>query len=92
MLVKYSTECLAQVIYFGYGIGEVNCPAKYFEGASSINFSRSVKYGFGVLWTSLRFRLQRWRLCKFRIFNPSGRKLSFVEESQPYYNAAIPSD
>ena len=92
MLVKYSTECFAQVIYFGYGIGEVTCPAKYFEEASSINFSRSVKYGFGVLWTSLRFRLQRWHLCKFRIFNPSGRKLPFVEETQPYYSAAIPSD
>ena len=87
----FDNEMLAQVIYFGYGIGEVSCPAKYFKEASSINFSRSVKYGFGVLWTSLRFRLQRWRLGRFRIFNPSGRKLPFVEETQPYYKAAMPS-
>jgi len=88
----FDNEMLAQAIYFGYSIGEVTCPAKYFEEASSINFSRSVNYGLGVLWTSLRFRLQRWRLSKFRIFNPSGRKLPFVEETQPYYSTAIPSD
>ena len=88
----FDNEMLSQVIYFGFGIGEVSCPTKYFEEASSINFSRSVKYGFGVLWTSLRFRLQRWHLGKFRIFNPSGRKLPVVEETQPYYSAATPSD
>ena len=44
---------LAQSIYFGYRIGEVSCPTKYFKEASSINFTRSVKYGFGVLGTTL---------------------------------------
>ncbi len=88
----FDNEMLAQAIYFGYSIGEVTCPAKYFEEASSINFSRSIKYGLGVLWTSIRFRLQQWRLSKFRIFNPSGRKLPSVEKTQPYYSAAIPSD
>ena len=50
----FDNEMLAQCISFGYRIGEVSCPTKYFEEASSINFARSVKYGFGVLITSLR--------------------------------------
>ena len=66
---------LAQVIFTPYRIGEISCPTKYFPEASSINFARSVKYGLGVLATSLKFRLQKMGLAKFRIFNPRGRKL-----------------
>ena len=44
----------AQTVYFGFTIGEIICPAKYFEEASSINFSRSAKDGFGVLGTTMR--------------------------------------
>jgi glycosyltransferase involved in cell wall biosynthesis len=65
----FDNEMLAQAIYFGYRIGEISCPTHYFPEASSINFRRSVKYGFAVLWTSLRFRLQKWSLGKFRIFD-----------------------
>ena len=65
----FDNEMLAQVIWFGFRIGEVSCPTKYFEDASSINFRRSVKYGFGVLSTSLKFRLQKMRLARFRIFD-----------------------
>jgi len=71
----FDNEMLAQCIYFGYRIGEVSCPTKYFAEASSINFSRSVKYGFGVLATTLKCRLQKMGIAKFRLFNPSGRKL-----------------
>jgi len=49
-------------------MAEVTCPTKYFEEASSINFSRSMKYGFGVLGTSMAFFLQRIGLGRFQIF------------------------
>ena len=71
----FDNEMLAQCIFFGYRIGEVSCPTKYFEEASSINFSRSVKYGFGVLGTTLKCRFQKMGIGRFRIFSPSGRKL-----------------
>ena len=59
---------LAQVIWAGFRIGEVSCPTKYFPEASSINFSRSVKYGFGVLATAACFRLARMGLISSRRF------------------------
>jgi hypothetical protein len=52
----------------GFEIGEVTCPTKYFEEASSINFRRSVTYGIGVLRTSVMHRLQLWGIAKFRIY------------------------
>jgi glycosyltransferase involved in cell wall biosynthesis len=71
----FDNEMLAQCIFFGYGIGEVSCPTKYFPEASSINFSRSVKYGIGVLFTTLKLRVQKLGLARFRMFSTSGRKL-----------------
>jgi len=71
----FDNQMLAQCAYFGFRIGEVSCPTKYFPEASSINFSRSVKYGFGVVATSLQFALQKWGLWRFNIFDPAGRKL-----------------
>jgi glycosyltransferase involved in cell wall biosynthesis len=65
----FDNEMLVQAIYFGYRVGEISCPTRYFPEASSINFRRSVKYGFAVLWTSIRFRLQKWHVAKFRIFD-----------------------
>jgi glycosyltransferase involved in cell wall biosynthesis len=58
----FDNQMLAQIIWFGYRIGEVSCPTKYFADASSISFRRSVVYGFGVLKTALQFRL-----CKIGI-------------------------
>ena len=55
----FDNEMLAQVLWLGAPIGEVTCPAKYQPGASSINFRRSVRYGFGCLATAARFRLAR---------------------------------
>src|ERR1700757_1004727 len=79
----FDNQMLAQCAYFGFRIGEVSCPTKYFDDASSINFRRSVKYGLGVLGTTLQFALQRAGLGRFRIFNSNGRRL----EDQPssYY-------
>jgi glycosyltransferase involved in cell wall biosynthesis len=58
----FDNQMVAQIIWFGYRLGELTCPTKYFEDASSINFRRSVIYGLGVLKTSLQFRLQKWGL------------------------------
>jgi hypothetical protein len=66
---------LAQAALFGFRIGEISCPTRYFAEASSINFGRSVVYGLGVLATSLRFRLHRAGLRRDRLFDPAGRKL-----------------
>jgi glycosyltransferase involved in cell wall biosynthesis len=65
----FDNEMLAQVIYFGYRIGEISCPTRYFADASSINLQRSIKYGLGVLATSLKFRLQKMGFSQFRIFS-----------------------
>jgi glycosyltransferase involved in cell wall biosynthesis len=69
----FDNEMLAQAVYFGFMIGEISCPTKYFKDASSINFRRSVKYGFGVLSTSLKFLLQRWGIMQSPIFDARGR-------------------
>jgi glycosyltransferase involved in cell wall biosynthesis len=71
----FDNQILAQCVHFGFRIGEVSCPTKYFEEASSINFRRSVTYGIGVLVTTLQFALQRWGIASFGIFSPKGRKL-----------------
>ena len=71
----FDNEMLAQCICFGYRIGELSCPTKYFAEASSINFRRSVKYGFGVLATTLKCRLQMLGVASYRIFSPAGRRL-----------------
>jgi glycosyltransferase involved in cell wall biosynthesis len=71
----FDNQMLAQILLAGFEIGEVSCPAAYFEEASSINFRRSLRYGFGVLATSLQAFLQRKGLAHFRIFDPGGRRL-----------------
>jgi len=59
---------LAQIWYAGYEIAEITCPTKYFKEASSINLMNSTSYGFGVLKTSLLFRLNKWKIVKSKIF------------------------
>jgi glycosyltransferase involved in cell wall biosynthesis len=71
----FDNQMLAQCVHFGFRIGEVSCPTKYFAEASSINFRRSLTYGLGVLGTTLQFALQRVRLASFSIFSAQGRKL-----------------
>lgn len=79
----FDNQVLAQCAFFGFRIGEVSCPTKYFGEASSINFRRSVTYGFGVLATALKYGLQRAGLARFPIFSPKGRRLEVV--SPDYY-------
>jgi glycosyltransferase involved in cell wall biosynthesis len=71
----FDNEMLAQIVFFNHKIGELSCPTKYFADASSLNFSGSVRYGIGVLLTSVKFRLQRMGLGSFRIFNANGGRL-----------------
>lgn len=58
----FDNEMIAQIFWHDFEIGEVTCPTKYFEEASSINFARSSKYGLGVLRVSMRYRLAKWGL------------------------------
>ncbi len=71
----FDNEMLAQAVFFGFKIGEISCPTKYFDDASSINFRRSVTYGLGVLSTSARYVLQKWGIRKSRIFAADGGRL-----------------
>ena len=64
----FDNQMLAQIFWHGFTIGEVSCPTKYFPGASSINFRRSVKYGFGCLGTGAKFRLAKMGLIQSKLF------------------------
>ncbi len=64
----FDNQMIAQIFFAGFEIAEITCPTKYFKEASSINFIRSVKYGFGVLKTSFSYFLQKMKLAKFEIF------------------------
>jgi len=64
----FDNQMLAQIFYAGFEIGEVTCPTKYFDEASSINFKRSSIYGLGVIKVSLQYRMQKWGLIKSALF------------------------
>ncbi len=64
----FDNQMLAQILWLGYRIAEVSCPTRYFEKASSINFPRSLKYGFGCLNTAIKYRLARMNLIKSKLF------------------------
>lgn len=68
----FDNQMLVQAVQQGFQIGEISCPTKYFEEASSINFRRSVTYGFGVLKTAATFRLHRWGLIDSPLFPRDG--------------------
>jgi len=65
----FDNEMLSQVFMNGYDIAEVTCPTKYFEEASSINFSRSMKYGMGVLRVSMIHRMHKWGVLKSKLYS-----------------------
>ncbi|MBO4475750.1 MAG: glycosyltransferase family 2 protein [Bacteroidales bacterium] len=64
----FDNEMAAMIFWEGFKIGEVTCPTKYFEGASSINLARSAVYGLGVLRVSLTYRLCKWHLMRSKLF------------------------
>jgi hypothetical protein len=73
---------IAQAVMFGFRIGEISCPTKYFEEASSINFKRSVEYGFGVLATTFGFVAHKLGIIRLPRFGTKGRKLAREYSSQ----------
>ncbi|TAK92823.1 MAG: glycosyltransferase family 2 protein [Verrucomicrobia bacterium] len=72
----FDNQMLAQILWHGFTIGEVSCPTKYFAEASSINFRRSLKYGFGCLGTGLSFRLAKLGLRNSKLFPAEARTLA----------------
>jgi glycosyltransferase involved in cell wall biosynthesis len=85
----FDNQMLAQCVYFRFRIGEVSCPTKYFEEASSINFRRSVRYGLEVLQTTLQFALQRTGIIRSPIFSEKGKTLEAGSEA--YYEGRLPT-
>lgn len=71
----FDNQMLAQIIHFGFRIGEVTCPTRYTAESSSIDFLRSLIYGLGVLKISLQFRIHRLGFYSFPYFSKEGRKL-----------------
>jgi glycosyltransferase involved in cell wall biosynthesis len=82
----FDNEMIAQSVMFGFRIGEISCPTKYFEEASSINFRCSVKYGFGVLVTTASFVAHQMGIKQAPIFDATGRKVTLK-----YYSELPPS-
>ena len=81
----FDNQMIAQAVMFGFRIGEISCPTKYFEEASSINFKRSVEYGLGVLITSISFAAHKMGIIHLPRFDANGRKVN-----QQYYSAISP--
>ena len=71
----FDSEMLVQAVFFGFRLGELSCPTRYFKEASSINFRRSVKYGFGVLGSIVQFVTAKWGIKESAILKSGGRKL-----------------
>ncbi len=80
----FDNQMLAQCVFFGFRLGEVSCPTKYFKEASSINFRRSVKYGFGVLATTMQFAAARAGFSAATFLRTDGRRLS--DGADGYYS------
>jgi glycosyltransferase involved in cell wall biosynthesis len=65
----FDNQMLVQIFYHHYEIAEITCPTKYCKEASSINFTRSVVYGLGVLHTSVKYLFQKIGIARYEIFN-----------------------
>lgn len=80
----FDNEMIALLFYYGFRTGEISCPTKYFKEASSINFIRSLKYGFGVIGVSIKYRLAKIGL-QSKIFKPDAEKLDLNSELEYYF-------
>ncbi|WP_455378199.1 glycosyltransferase family 2 protein [Petrachloros mirabilis] len=67
----FDNQIISQALYFNFSVGEISCPTRYFPEASSINLQRSIRYGFGVLYTTLGLVLQRFGLVRLAIYEAS---------------------
>lgn len=84
----FDNEILTLLFFYGYKIGEISCPTKYFKEASSINFIRSCKYGLGVLGLSLKYFMAKHKLFYSKIFNRNAKKLDLSAEMEYYYKVS----
>ena len=80
----FDNQMIAQAVMFGFRIGEISCPTRYFKEASSINFRCSVKYGLGVLSTTAAFVAHKMGIIRARIFDKAGRRVA-SQQDMPYY-------
>jgi glycosyltransferase involved in cell wall biosynthesis len=83
----FDNQMIAQAVMFGFSIGEISCPTKYFKEASSINFKRSVKYGLGVLSTTVSFVAHKWGVIRAPKFSAAGRKVTPAYYSEIVQNS-----
>lgn len=84
----FDNEILTLLFYYGYKIGEISCPTKYFKEASSINFARSCKYGLGVLNLSLKYLLAKKFNILSKIFKKEAKKLDLESNLEYFYKEA----
>jgi hypothetical protein len=71
----FDSEVIAQTVAFGFRISEIGVPTRYFDEASSVNFYRSVVYGFATLWTLVKFIAHKWSLAKVPLFSKQLRDI-----------------
>jgi hypothetical protein len=71
----FDSQVIAQAAAFGFRIGEIGVPTRYFDEASSVNFRRSVVYGLATLWTLVRYLAHKWRLAQVPQFSQPLRKV-----------------
>lgn len=81
----FDNEVIALLFYYGYKIGELSCPTKYFEEASSINFVKSCKYGLEVMALSVKYLLAKKLKIKTKIFKSEAKKLDLATELEYFY-------
>jgi glycosyltransferase involved in cell wall biosynthesis len=72
----FDNQMIAQIMFFGFRVGEISCPTRYEADSSSISFSRSVKYGVGVLWVSMQYFLQKRLGWDFSLFAPKNQAVT----------------
>jgi hypothetical protein len=84
----FDNQMITQAVAFGFRVGEISCPTKYFAEASSISFRRSVTYGLGVLATSVLYRLWKWGIVRSRLFSQKGTLCLAGDYYRPVHSAA----
>jgi hypothetical protein len=85
----FDNQLLAQIHWHRYLIAEISCPTRYFAEASSINFLRSVRYGFGCLQTALAFRLARLGLFTSTLFPAPANDMPATRRDNPPRTRAV---
>lgn len=85
----FDNELIAQALHFGFPIGELSCPARYFDGMQTIHFGVGVKYGIGCVKTALRMRAHRAGLKPSRLFDRKADKLEDWTDGVPFVDAAV---